>query len=83
MISENMQSQVGSEVNHCQVLNQISDHYAEMSALKRSDEFIRNRGGNIHPLKKNRGWNLEVEWIPLKDINTSNHVSEYDVANSI
>ena len=81
VISENMLSQVYLEEHNYQVLKEISDHYADGSALKRSNVFIRNRGGNLYPKKTTRGCKLEVEqkdgylsWIQLKDLKASNPV---------
>ena len=48
LISDNIISQVDSKEHHYQVLKEISEHYADVSALKRSDGFIRSRGGNLH-----------------------------------
>ena len=92
VIAENMLSQVDSEVHHYQVLNHISDHSADGSALKRIYLFIRSRGGNLHAKKTTRGWKLEVKWnywtlrwIPFKDLKASNPVelTEFVVAKNI
>ena len=61
VIDDNMLYQVYSEGHNYQVIKYISDHYADGSALNRSGEFIRNRGGNLHAKKTTRGWKLEVK----------------------
>ena len=55
LISENMLSQVYSEINHYQLLKDISYHSMYGSGLKRSDVFIRSRGGNLQAKKTTRG----------------------------
>ena len=60
VIAENMLYQVDSEAHHYQVLKDISDHYVDGNTLKRSDVFIRSRGGDLHTKKITRGWKLEV-----------------------
>ena len=79
VISENILSQVYSEVHRYQLLKDISDHSADGSTLKSSDGFIRIHDGNLHPKNTIRGCKLEVEWmdgslsrIPSKDIKASN-----------
>ena len=62
MIDENILSQVDPDGYHHQVLKDISDHSADGSVLKRSDEFIRSRRGNLHANNKTRSLKLEVEW---------------------
>ena len=57
-----MLSQVDSEGHQYQLLKENSDHYDDVSALKRSDGFIRSRGGNLRDKKTTRGWKLEVKW---------------------
>ena len=42
VIAKNMLSQVDSEGHHYQVIKDIINHYADGSALKRSDGFIRS-----------------------------------------
>ena len=92
VIDEIMLSQIDSEVHHYQVPNNISDKYMDGSALKKSDGFIRGRGGNPHSNKTARGCKLEVKCkygtlscIPLKDIKASNPIelAEYVVAKNI
>ena len=92
VIADNMLSQVDSEVNQYQVLKEISYHYADGIALKRSSRFIRSCGRKLHANNTTIGWKLEVEWkdgtlrwILLKDLKTSNPVklSEYAVSNNI
>ena len=53
--------QVDSEGHHYKVLKDISDHFADGSALKRSDVFIRNLSRNLNAKKTTRGWKLEFE----------------------
>ena len=75
VIDKNMLYQVHSEGHHYQILKDISDLYADGITLKRINEFIRSRGGNLHAKNTNRSWKLYVEWkyetfiqIPLKGI---------------
>ena len=84
--------QVYSEGNHYQVLNDIIENSADGRALKRSDELIRSRGGNLKSKKATIGWKFEFEWkdgtlrwILLKGLKPSNpvEISEYVVANNI
>ena len=58
MITRNMLSQVDSEGHNYQVLKDISDHYADGSALNRSNVFIISHGGNLHAKKTTIGWKL-------------------------
>ena len=92
MIADNMLSQVDSEGNHYQLINDISDHSVDGSSLKRRDVFIRSHVGNLHANKTTRGWKLEVKykdgkliWIPLNYIKASNPVelAEYSVEKNI
>ena len=92
MISENMISQVYSEVHHYQLLKDISYYSVDSGSLKRSYGFIRSCVGNLRPKNTARGWKLEADWkdgyliwIPLKDIKASNPVEldEYLIANNI
>ena len=57
------------------MLKDISDNYSDGSELNMINWFIKSRGGNLHPNKTTRGWNLEAKWkdeslswIPLKDL---------------
>ena len=68
LIAENMLPQVDSEVHHYQILNDISDHSEDGSALNRSDGFIRSCSCNLHAKKKTIVWKLEFEW---KDVTLS------------
>ena len=63
-----------------------------MSALKRSNVFIRSCDRNLQNKNTNRVWRLEVKWedgtlswIPLKYFKPSNpvEIAEYAVANNI
>ena len=91
-IAENMMSQVDSEGHHYQLLAEISDHYADGTAIKKSNGFIKSSNGNKVPKKTTRGWQLEVEWkdgsvswVPLRDMKTSYPVelAEYAIANDL
>ena len=61
VITESMLSRVDSEGNHYQVLNDIIENSADGRALKRSDELIRSRGGNLKSKKATIGWKFEFE----------------------
>ena len=92
VIAENLYSQVDEEGRHFAILQEITDHKRDGSALSKDDGFIENRHGQRRPKLTTRGWKLLVswkdgstDWIPLKDLKESNpvEVAEYAVANKI
>ncbi|KAI2490439.1 Reverse transcriptase (RNA-dependent DNA polymerase) [Fragilaria crotonensis] len=92
VIAENLYSQVDDEGRHFAILQEITDHKKDGSALSKDDGFIENRHGQRRPKLTTRGWKLLVswkdgtsDWIPLKDLKEANpvEVAEYAVANKI
>ncbi len=92
VIAENLYSQVDEEGRHFAILQEITDHKKDGSALSKDDGFVENRHGQRRPKLTTRGWKLLVswkdgstDWIPLKDLKESNpvEVAEYAVANKI
>jgi hypothetical protein len=92
MIAENMLAGCDSEGHHFQLIQEITDHKKDRSAIKISDGFIISRNGKRTAKKTTRGWKLLVEWkdqtvdwVPLKDLKESNPVelAEYALANGI
>ena len=90
ILSENMMSQVDSEVHHYQVLNEVTDHKKDYSDMAKVDGFIKSSSGNLHRKRTTCGQKLLVEWkdglvdwVPLKDLKQFNPVelSEYAVVN--
>ena len=47
IITENMLSQVDSEVHHYQVLTELTDHKKDDSAIAKVDGFIKSNSGNL------------------------------------
>jgi Reverse transcriptase (RNA-dependent DNA polymerase) len=89
MIAESMYSQIDSEGHHTLLINEISDHATDGSAVKTDDGFV---PGTQQRRWTTKGWKLLVEWkdgtnswVPLKDIKHSNplEVAEYAVANKL
>lgn len=92
VIAENMLSNCDSEGHHYQLLQEISDHKKDGSAIRISNGFIESKGGKRTAKKTTRGWKLLVEWkdhsvdwIDLKDLKASNPVelAEYALANEL
>ena len=92
VIAENMMAGCDSEGHHFQLIEEISDHKKDGSAIKISDGYITSRSGKRTPKKTTRGWKLLVEWkdhsvdwIPLKDLKASNPIelAEYALANGL
>ena len=92
VIAENMFSQVDSEGRQFLLLDEITDHKSDHSALKIENGFHISANGNKTPKKTTRGWKLQVQWkdgttdwIPLCDLKDSNpiEVAEYAVANGL
>ena len=92
VIAENMYSQVDGEGRHYNIMQEISEHKRDDSAIDKADGFTNNRSGTEIPKKTTHGWSLQVDWksgtstwVPLKDLKESNPVelAEYAVANQI
>jgi hypothetical protein len=92
VIAECMYAQVDSEGNQYQLLNEITDHRSDNSAIQIADGFVTSRNGNRVPKSTTRGWSLLVswkdgssDWVPLKDLKDSYpiQIAEYAVANKI
>jgi hypothetical protein len=92
VIAECMYAQVDSEGNQYQLLNEITDHQSDNSAIQIADGFVTSRNGNRVPKSTTRGWSLLVswkdgssDWVPLKDLKDSYpiQIAEYAVANKI
>ena len=92
IIAENMYAQVDEEGNQYQLMNEITDHRKDASAISINDGFVANSSGNAVPKKTTRGWELLVswkdgssDWIKLKDIKDAYpvQIAEYAVANRI
>jgi len=92
IIAENMYAQVDSEGNQFQLLQEISDHRKDGSAVPMGDGFVRSKNGNEVPKITTRGWELlcnwkdgSSDWIKLKDIKDSYpiEIAEYAVANRV
>jgi len=92
IIAENMYAKVDSEGNQYQLLDEISDHRKDASAIPIADGFTRSKNGNAVPKVTTRGWELlcnwkdgSTSWVKLKDIKDSYpiEIAEYAVANRI
>ena len=91
-IAENMYSQVDNQGREYLLLQEITDHKTDGSAVVKDDGFITSSTGQRRPRTTTRGWKLLVSWkddssswVPLKDLKGSNpvEVAEYAVANKI
>jgi Reverse transcriptase (RNA-dependent DNA polymerase) len=67
VIAENLYSQVDEEGHRHVILDAITDHKSNASAVPKDDEFVTIRGKN-HRRKTTKGWKLCVQW---KDGSTS------------
>ena len=92
LIAENMIAQTDSEGRHFLLLNTITGHEKDESAIKKEDGFVIGRSGNRIPKRTTRGWKFLVEWkdgstqwVPLRELKDSNPVelAEYAVENGI
>ncbi len=92
VIAENLFSQVDEEGRQQLVLQEISDHRKDGSAIPISEGMFRTRSGAQVPKKTTRGWELKVEWkdgtsdwVPLRELKESNPIelAEFAVANKI
>jgi hypothetical protein len=91
-IAESMYSQIDDEGNSFAIMDAITDHKSDGSALTKDDGFVEGPNGQRTPKMSTKGWKLEVswkdgstDWVPLKDLKESNpiEVAEYAVANKI
>ena len=92
VIAENMFAQVDDEGNQYLLLEEVSNHRKDSSAVSIADGFVIGKSGNRVPKVTTRGWELLVQWkdgssdwVKLKDIKDSYpiEVAEYAVANRI
>ena len=83
-------SQVHSESHHYHVLNEVTDHKKDDSAISKVGGFIESYSGNLQQKRTTRGWKLlvgckdgYVDWVPLKDLKQYKPVdlAEYAVLN--
>ena len=75
VIAECMYAQADAEGNQFQLLDEITDHRSDNSAIPIDDGFVTSRNGNHVPKPTTRGWSLFVwwkdgssDWVPLKDL---------------
>ena len=75
VIAEILYSQINSEGHHFLVLEKISDHRKDGTAIEVSDGFTIGSNGDRQPKKKTRGWELNIKmnegfskWVALKDL---------------
>ena len=92
IIAENIYSQCDTEGHTFLVLQAITDHKSDLSAIPIEDGYSVSHNGNRTAKKTTRGWHLLCEWkdgtsdwVPLKDLKDSNPIelAEYAVANRI
>jgi hypothetical protein len=92
IIAENMYAQVDSEGNQYLLLQEITDHRSDNSAIPISEGTVRSANGSQKPKQTTRGWFLLVQWRDgtvswekLTDLKASNpvEVAEYAVANRL
>ena len=87
-----MYAQVDSEGNQYLLLQEITDHQSDNSAIPISEGTVRRANGSQKPKKTTQGWFLlvqwrdgSVSWEKLADLKASNpvEVTEYAVANRL
>jgi len=93
IIAENIFAQCDDEGNQYLIIDEISDHRRDETAIPKENGFVLNdRNGRRYPKKTTRGWSHLVtfkdgttQWIPLKDLKDTYaiEVAEYAVANKI
>ena len=92
VIADNMYAQVDDEGNMFQLLDEITNHKKDGTAVDISDGMITSKNGNVKPRITTQGWWLLVlwkdqstSWVKLKDLKASNPVelAEYAVANRL
>jgi hypothetical protein len=92
VIAENLFSQIDSEGRQYVLMNEISDHRRDATALPISEGWLTMKNGRKVRKRTTKGWQLLVEWkeggsdwIDLKDLKESYpvDVAEYAKANKI
>jgi hypothetical protein len=92
LIAENLYSQVDEEGRQFQLMDEISDHRKDGSALSADDGTFVDRNGKSHKRMTTKGWELLVswkdgtsDWIKLKDMKESYpvQVADYAVGNKL
>jgi hypothetical protein len=92
VIAENMFAQLDTEGNQFLLLQEITDHRSDNSAIPVSEGMTDGTNGQPKPKITMRGWSLLVQWKDgsiswekLKDLKASNpvEVAEYAVANRL
>jgi hypothetical protein len=92
VIAENMFAQVDNEGIQFLLLQEITDHKSDNSAIPISKGMIHGANGQSKPKITTRGWSLLVQWKDgliswekLKDLKASNpiEVAEYAIANRL
>ena len=90
IIAKNMYAQVDSEGNQYLLLQEITDHRSDNSAIPILEGMVCSANGMPKPKKMMRGWFLlvqwrdgSVSWEKLADLKASNpfEVTEYAVVN--
>ena len=90
--AENMFKQVDNEGNQYLLLQEITDHRKDNSAIPISDGTVQSSNGTVKPKVMTRGWFLLVQWHDgstswerLADLKQSNpiEVAEYAVVNRL
>ena len=86
VIAENMWAQVDHEGHQYLLLDHITDHRSDDTAIKKDDQYIVTKRGKRHLRQTTKGWSLCVlwkdgsqQWISLKDLKESNpvEIAEY------
>lgn len=92
VIAENLLSQVDEEGHRQQMLEEITDHQSDATAIKVKDGFYTGPSGHVTRKRTTRGWQLCVtwkggstDWIALKDLKECYPVelAEYAIATGI
>ena len=92
MIAENMWAQVDDEGHQYMLLDEITDHRKDQSAVAKDEQYTVTKRGNQKLRQTTIGWDLCIlwkdgtqQWIALKDLKESNpvEVAEYAKANGI
>ena len=92
VIAENIFAQCDDEGRRQAVLQEITDHKKDASAVDITRGYVMTRGGSKIPKKTTKGWKLlctwkdgSSDWIELRHIKDSNPIelAEYAVANRI
>ena len=62
IFAELMFAQVYSEVHHYQLLQELTDHMKDRSAIPISDGMVRSHNDNMVPKKTTQVWDLLADW---------------------